>query len=36
MSESLAGVAGVFLEMGRKWDNLNFRQKKGLGLCLSP
>jgi hypothetical protein len=26
--ELLAVVAGVFLEMGRKWDNLNFRHKK--------
>ena len=28
MPELLAVVAGVFLEMGREWDNLNFRAKK--------
>jgi hypothetical protein len=28
MIELLASVAGVFLEMGREWDNLNFRAKK--------
>ena len=28
MSELLAVVAGVFLEMGQKWENFIFRHKK--------